>query len=167
MGLPGAGPRLLGAGLQRARTAPLAALAPASRQTRRNSALAERKVIPRHPPAIKLALAELDAIAGDYREPDGHTLVIYRQGEDLYEKDQYGVILALSAETASELFYPNGASLIRLVVEHDRRAGLLPLFTTTIAMRSGGKNNPMPAGKPPLWPDPVIDRGNPYPEAAY
>ncbi|MGB6728544.1 MAG: dienelactone hydrolase family protein [Terracidiphilus sp.] len=83
-------------------------------------ALAEREVIPRHPPAAKLARAVLDAIAGDYREPDGHTLVIYRQGEDLFEKDQYGVILALSAETASELFYPNGASLIRLVVEHDR-----------------------------------------------
>jgi len=82
--------------------------------------LAEREIIPRHPPATKLPPAALDAIAGDYREPDGHTLVIYRQGEDLFEKDQYGVILPLNAESASELFYPNGASLIRLVVERDR-----------------------------------------------
>ena len=82
--------------------------------------LAEREVIPLHPPAAKLAPAALDAIAGEYREPDGHTLTIFRQGEDLFEKDQYGVILALSAESASVLFYPNGASLIRLVVERDR-----------------------------------------------
>lgn len=84
------------------------------------ASFAEREVIPRHPLAARLPQATLDAIAGDYREPDGHTLVIYRQGEELYEKDQYGVILALGAESASELFYPNGSSFIRLVVERDR-----------------------------------------------
>jgi len=83
-------------------------------------ALAEREVIPHYPPVARLSRATLDSIAGDYREPDGHTLVIYRQGDDLYEKDQYGSILALSAASASELFYPNGASTIRLMVERDR-----------------------------------------------
>jgi acetyl esterase/lipase len=83
-------------------------------------ALAEREIIPRHPPVTKLAPAMLDAIAGDYREPDGHTLVIYRQGDELFEKDQYGSILPLAAESASELFYPNGSSSIRLAVDHDR-----------------------------------------------
>ena len=85
-----------------------------------NPVLAEREIIPRHPPVAKLSQAALDAIAGDYREPDGHTLVIYRQGGDLYEKDQYGVVLPLDAASASELFYPNGSSLIRMVVERDR-----------------------------------------------
>jgi dienelactone hydrolase len=85
-----------------------------------NPSLAEREVVPRHPPAVKLQQAVLDAIAGEYREPDGHTLTIYRQGEDLFEKDQYGTVLPLAAESASELFYPNGSSFTRLVVERDR-----------------------------------------------
>jgi len=85
-----------------------------------NPILADREVVPRHPPAAKLPQAALDAIAGEYREPDGHTLTIYRQGEDLFEKDQYGTVLPLDAESASELFYPNGSSFTRLVVERDR-----------------------------------------------
>ena len=85
-----------------------------------NPILADREVVPRHPPAAKLPQAALDAIAGEYREPDGRTLTIYRQGEDLFEKDQYGTVLPLDAESASELFYPNGSSFTRLVVERDR-----------------------------------------------
>lgn len=85
-----------------------------------NPPLAEREVIPRHPPFAKLPQTTLDAIAGEYREPDGHVLIIYRQGEELFEKDQYGVVLPLGAESASELFYPNGSIFTRLVVERDR-----------------------------------------------
>jgi len=92
-----------------------------------NPVVAEREIIPHYPPAAKLLAATLDAIAGDYREPDGHTLVIYRQGEELFEKDQYGSILPLSAESASTLFYPNGASSIRLMVERDREGRVIAI----------------------------------------
>jgi acetyl esterase/lipase len=90
-------------------------------------ALAEREVIPRHPPAAKLALSTLEAITGEYREPDGHILTIYRQGEDLYEKDQYGTVLPLGAESASELFFPSGSSFSRLVVERDREGRVIAI----------------------------------------
>jgi poly(3-hydroxybutyrate) depolymerase len=83
-------------------------------------AFADRELIPRHPPVAKLPPASLDVISGEYREPDGRILTIYRQGEDLFEKDQYGVILPLSAASASELFYPNGSSFTRLMIERDR-----------------------------------------------
>jgi acetyl esterase/lipase len=92
-----------------------------------NPTLAEREIIPRHPPAAKLAPATLEAIAGEYREPDGHLLTIYRQGEDLYEKDQYGTVLPLSAESASELFYPGGSSFTRLVVERDHEGRVIAI----------------------------------------
>jgi len=82
--------------------------------------LAERELVPRHPAEAKLPQAALDAIAGEYREPDGHTLLIYRQGEDLFEKDQYGSIIPLGAASPTELFYPNGSSFTRLDVERDR-----------------------------------------------
>jgi len=85
-----------------------------------NPSLAERELIPRHPAAAKLPVAALDLIAGDYREPDGHILLIFRQGEDLFEKDQYGTVIPLGTESATELFYPNGSSFTRLVVERDR-----------------------------------------------
>jgi poly(3-hydroxybutyrate) depolymerase len=84
-----------------------------------NPSLAERDVIPRHPPLAKLPAAALDAIAGEYREPDGHILTIYRQGEDLFVKDQYGAVNLLGAESPSQLFYPNGSVFTRLSVERD------------------------------------------------
>ena len=90
-------------------------------------AFAERELIPRHPPAAKLPQAALDAIAGEYREPDGHILNIYRQGEDLYEKDQYGTVQTLSAASAAELFYPNGSSFTRLTVERDREGRVIAI----------------------------------------
>jgi acetyl esterase/lipase len=83
---------------------------------------AERVVIPRHPNAIKLSPATLDSLAGQYREPNGHSLItLYHQGEVLYEKDQYGSIIPLAAESPTALFFPNGASVTRLLIEHDRQ----------------------------------------------
>jgi acetyl esterase/lipase len=84
------------------------------------SAFAERLVIPRHPPAIKLPMAALDSLAGEYREPNGRSLMtVYHQGDALYEKDQYGSIIPLEAESPTALFFPNGASLLRLLIERD------------------------------------------------
>jgi pimeloyl-ACP methyl ester carboxylesterase len=83
-------------------------------------AQAERMVIPRHPQAIKLSAAALDGLAGEYREMNGQSVVtIFRQAETLYEMDQYGAVSELDAESAAELFYPNGSSLVRLLVERD------------------------------------------------
>jgi hypothetical protein len=83
-------------------------------------ALAERLVIPLHPPAIKLAPALLDSLAGDYTDARGQVAVtILRQGEQLYEKNRHGEIAELAAESQWRFFYPNGPSNSRLTFEHD------------------------------------------------
>lgn len=88
-------------------------------------ALAERLVIPLHPQAVHLAAALLDSIVGQYREPDGRsTITLYRQGEMLYEKDQYGDISALAAESPGVFFYPNGAYFARMLVERNSRGAV-------------------------------------------
>jgi acetyl esterase/lipase len=83
-------------------------------------ALSERLVIPLHPPAIKLAPALLDSVAGEYRDRNGLPVVtVFRQGDQLYEKNRVGEINELAAESPSTFFYPNGSSIPRLTFEHD------------------------------------------------
>lgn len=83
-------------------------------------AFAERRLIPLHPPAIKLAPALLDSLAGEYRDRKGHPEVtVFRQGDQLYEKNRFGEINELAAESPSTFFYPNGSSIPRLIFEHD------------------------------------------------
>jgi predicted esterase len=83
-------------------------------------AYADRVVVPRHPPAIRLPVAALDSLAGEYREPNGRGIMtVSRQGDVLYEKDQYGTVIELAAESPTALFFPNGASLLRLLIERD------------------------------------------------
>ncbi|MGA7339498.1 MAG: alpha/beta hydrolase [Terracidiphilus sp.] len=92
-------------------------------------AFAERIVIPRHPPAIKLSMAELDSLAGEYREPNGRSVMtISHQGDVLYEKDQYGTVIELAAESPSALFFPNGSSLLRLLIERDAHGRVTALI---------------------------------------
>ena len=82
--------------------------------------LAERIVIPLHPPALKLTAAQLDSFAGEYQEPSGLlAATIFRQGEQLYEKNPQNEISELAVESLSTLFYPNGSSKSRLFVERD------------------------------------------------
>jgi hypothetical protein len=81
---------------------------------------AERVLIPRHPPAIKLAEAALDSLAGEYRDANGRTAAtIFRQGDQLYEKSPLGDVTELAAESPATFFYPNGSSLDRLTFERD------------------------------------------------
>jgi acetyl esterase/lipase len=81
---------------------------------------AERTTIPLHPPAIKLAPAALDSLAGEYRDSAGHTAAtLLRQADQLYEKTPQGDILELAPESQSIFFYPNGSSLTRLTFERD------------------------------------------------
>jgi acetyl esterase/lipase len=83
-------------------------------------ALAERLVIPLHPPVLKLPPSELDNLAGEYNDLRGHLAVtIFRQGEQLYEKDVHGEIAELAAESPGILFYLNGSSTTRITVERD------------------------------------------------
>jgi len=82
--------------------------------------LAVRVLIPLHPPAIKLTPAQLDSFAGEYVDKRGQIVVtLFRQGDVLYQKNHYGEIAELGAESQSVLFYPNGSSLTRLAVERD------------------------------------------------
>jgi acetyl esterase/lipase len=93
--------------------------------------LAERLVIPLHPPAIKLPAAILDALSGEYRDKNGHPVItIFRQGDQLYEKNLQGEITELAAESASLFFYPNGASTTRFTFERDPQG-----HVTTIVLR--------------------------------
>jgi predicted esterase len=82
--------------------------------------MAEREIIPFHPSPIKLATPALDALAGSYFDKTGHPVItIFRQGDQLYEKNQQGEIAELAAESPSVFFYLNGSSTTRLTFDHD------------------------------------------------
>jgi len=60
-------------------------------------------VIPLHPPILKLHPALLDSLAGEYRDAKGHiAITIFRQGEQLYEKNLHGEIAELAAESPAD-----------------------------------------------------------------
>jgi acetyl esterase/lipase len=83
-------------------------------------ALAERLLIPLHPPALKLTPAVLDALAGEYTDGRGRVVAtLFRQGDLLYQKNTHGEIAELAAESKTIFFYPNGSSLTRLTFERD------------------------------------------------
>lgn len=84
------------------------------------SPFAERISIPLHPTPIKASPALLDSFAGDYLDNRGVLAVtLFRQGENLYQKNHYGEIAELALESNSVLFYPNGSSLTRITVDRD------------------------------------------------
>ena len=81
---------------------------------------AERLSVPMHPPAIRLAAAQLDSLAGDYLDEHGQPVVsVLRQGDQLYQKSVHGQVVELAAESPYTLFYPNGSTTSRLFVQHD------------------------------------------------
>ena len=89
---------------------------------------AERVSVPLHPPAIKLTPVQLDSFAGEYVDNRGLIVVtLFRQGDNLYQKNHYGEIAELAAESNSVLFYPNGSSLTRLSVERDSQGRITGL----------------------------------------
>jgi hypothetical protein len=84
------------------------------------TAFAERLLIPLHPPTLKLAPAALDALAGEYRDARGHsTAILFRQGDQLFEKNPQGEIAEIAAESPAVFFYPYGSSLTRITFERD------------------------------------------------
>ncbi len=90
--------------------------------------LAERRVIPLHPTAIKLPSALLESLVGEYRDSRGRTVAtVLRQGDQIYEKNLLGETSELAAESASTFFYPNGGVTSRLTVERDRQGRVTAL----------------------------------------
>jgi pimeloyl-ACP methyl ester carboxylesterase len=89
----------------------------------------ERLVIPFHPSAIKIAPATLDTFVGDYHDPHGRPGVsIFRQGEQLFEKNQQGEVAELAAESPEVFFYLNGSATTRLTFEHDSKGNVVALL---------------------------------------
>jgi acetyl esterase/lipase len=90
---------------------------------------AEREIIPFHPAAIKLTTAVLDSLAGEYTDKDGNIVnTIYRQGDQLYQKNQQGEVAELAAETPSVFFYLTGSSTTRLTFERDAQGRVTALI---------------------------------------
>lgn len=80
----------------------------------------ERLVLPLHPNPIKMSAAALDTIAGEYRDAQGHlAATLFRQGNQLYERDPHGELTELEAESPNSFFYPNGSTWTRLLVDRD------------------------------------------------
>jgi hypothetical protein len=91
--------------------------------------MAEKLVIPFHPPAIKLPAAVLDSLAGEYLDKNGHPVItIFRQAEQLYEKNLQGEIAELAAESPGVFFYVNGSSTTRLTFERDSQGRVTTLM---------------------------------------
>jgi acetyl esterase/lipase len=84
------------------------------------AAMAERLVIPLHPPAIRLTQAQVEGLVGEYVEASGYAaLTVLWQGERLYGRDRYGQIAELGAASPTELFYLDGSSTTRLIAERN------------------------------------------------
>ncbi len=81
---------------------------------------AERESVPLHPAPIKLSTAELDTLVGEYRDHSGRlAATLFRQGDQLYERDPHGEVTEVEAESPTIFFYPLGSVWTRLIVEHD------------------------------------------------
>jgi poly(3-hydroxybutyrate) depolymerase len=82
--------------------------------------LAERLVVPLHPPAIRLSQAQVENLIGEYFEANGvAALTVFWQGERLYGKDRNGQVFELAAESPTQLFYPGSPSIARLIAQRD------------------------------------------------
>jgi predicted esterase len=90
---------------------------------------AERLVIPMHPTPVKLTPVVLDTFIGEYRDAAGHlAATLFRQGEQLYEKDPHGEVTEVEPESASAFFYPQGSVWTRLLVERDKEGHVTGLI---------------------------------------
>jgi poly(3-hydroxybutyrate) depolymerase len=79
---------------------------------------AERLVIPLHPSAVRLTQPQVDNLAGEYFESAGvPAITVFWQGDRLWARDRYGDIAELAAQSPTELFYPTGSSITRLIAE--------------------------------------------------
>lgn len=90
---------------------------------------AERLVIPLHPQALHLTPAQLEGLLGDYDDDHGQLAVtLFREGDQLFQRNAHGEVTELAAESLSTLFYPNGSSITRITVERDREGRVVALM---------------------------------------
>lgn len=95
----------------------LEAKPPDAKSAKEPEPYAERTLVPIHPPAMKMAAAQLDTYVGVYGDASGRwDVTIFRQGDDLYEKNPYGEVSEIAPENTNSFFYPTGPSLSRLTV---------------------------------------------------
>jgi pimeloyl-ACP methyl ester carboxylesterase len=79
----------------------------------------EKLIVPLHPPEMKLPAQVLEEYLGEYSEGLNELpVIIYRQGDSLFYKNQQGVVTQLGAESLTT-FYFQSASQVRLVFERD------------------------------------------------
>jgi predicted peptidase len=79
----------------------------------------ERLLIPLHPPEVKLPAQLLDTYVGEYSEGRNEApVIIYRQGDELFQKSPQGVVTALAAESQTTFYFQN-SSQARIVFERD------------------------------------------------
>jgi poly(3-hydroxybutyrate) depolymerase len=96
---------------------------------REPSPSAERLTVPLHPPAIKLTPAQLDNLAGEYQDSHGqHVLTLFRQSDQLYQKNLHGEVAELAADTPNTLFYLAGSSFARITIERDPQGRVASLL---------------------------------------
>jgi pimeloyl-ACP methyl ester carboxylesterase len=116
-------------------------------------ALAERLVIPTVPQAIKLTTAQLDALTGEYREPNGKAITtIFRQGDQLFQRDPGGQVTLLAAESPDSFFYPNGANsavTIHVTFDHDPQGRVTAFVTRDNRREERWVRQPSAAAPPP------------------
>ena len=90
---------------------------------------AERLVIPLHPAAARLTQAQVDNLTGEYLEAPGvPAITVFWQGDRLWGRDRYGDIAELAAQSPTELFYPTGSIITRLIAERGADGRIIALI---------------------------------------
>ncbi len=88
-----------------------------------NQTFAERILVPLRAPIINLTAAQLDSLAGEYREPNGRAVnTMFRQGNQLFERSSDGQVVGLEPESADTFFRPGDKSSpndVHLTFERD------------------------------------------------
>ena len=71
--------------------------------------MADKQLIPLHPPAVKLQVAMLDSYVGEYRDVNNIAVAtIQRQGEQLFLRNAQGDVKEIQAESPSYVFLSDG-----------------------------------------------------------
>jgi poly(3-hydroxybutyrate) depolymerase len=83
-----------------------------------NPAEAERVLVPVHPVPARINPAVYDAYVGDYVDQGVTQVTIYRQGDQLFQRNRIGEVSELLPESTTTFFFPSG-STTRLIFEHD------------------------------------------------
>lgn len=90
---------------------------------------AERLVIPLHPAAIRLNQAQIDNLEGEYIGSRGEAeMTLYWQNDRLFARNHYGEVDEVAPASPTELFYPFGSSVTRLIAERNSEGRVVALI---------------------------------------